>query len=225
VNPAELVTSHTVYRAVVGSRAQGLSGPDSDTDRRGVYLPPTPAYWGLDKPPDHADGPDAELFSWELERCCVLALAANPTVWECLWSPLVEVVTPVGEELLALRGSFLSLRAYDSYARYASSQLRKLDADVRRDGTPRPKHAAHLVRMLLAGHTVLAEGVVPVDVGRHRDTLLDIRHGRMPWSRVREWADRLAADLAEARGTSPLPPAPDRAKVDDFLRRARRSAL
>ncbi|MFL6074186.1 MAG: DNA polymerase beta superfamily protein [Mycobacteriales bacterium] len=221
MNPAELVTRHTVYRAVVGSRAQGLSGPDSDTDRRGVYLPPTPEYWGLDKPPDHVDGPDPELFSWELERCCVLALVANPTVWECLWSPLVEIVTPVGEELLALRGSFLSLRAYDSYARYATSQLRKLDAG----GPPRPKHAVHLVRTLLTGRTVLAEGVVPVDVGPHRQALLDIRHGQMPWPRIREWTTRLAADLTEARATSPLPPSPDRARVDDFLRRARRSAL
>src|SRR5581483_8829732 len=78
----------------------------ANTDRRGVFQPPTPAFWGLDKPPDHVDGPDAELLSWELERCCGLALAANPTVWECLWSPLVEVVTPVGEELLALREAF-----------------------------------------------------------------------------------------------------------------------
>jgi predicted nucleotidyltransferase len=35
---------HTIYAVVVGSRAYGLAGPDSDTDRRGVFLAPTPAY-------------------------------------------------------------------------------------------------------------------------------------------------------------------------------------
>jgi uncharacterized protein len=28
-----------IYRCVIGSRAYGLAGEDSDTDRRGVYLP------------------------------------------------------------------------------------------------------------------------------------------------------------------------------------------
>ena len=36
-----LVVSHTVYTCVVGSRAYGLAGPDSDVDRRGVYHAPT----------------------------------------------------------------------------------------------------------------------------------------------------------------------------------------
>jgi hypothetical protein len=37
-----------------------------------------------------------------------VALKANPNVLECLYSPLVEAATPLAEELLALRGIFLS---------------------------------------------------------------------------------------------------------------------
>src|SRR5262245_32448335 len=88
VTPHRLVEEHTAYSCVVGSRAYGLDGPDSDVDRRGVFVAPTPLFWGLDSPPTHVDGPAAEQFSWEVGRCCVLALAANPTVLECLWSPL-----------------------------------------------------------------------------------------------------------------------------------------
>jgi hypothetical protein len=33
----ELVRRHTILAVVVGSRAYGLAGPDSDHDRRGVY--------------------------------------------------------------------------------------------------------------------------------------------------------------------------------------------
>ncbi|GIJ30765.1 hypothetical protein Vqi01_59270 [Micromonospora qiuiae] len=53
----ELVTQRTVLAVVVGSRAYGLHGPDSDYDRRGVYVAPTRAFWRLDKPPTHLDGP------------------------------------------------------------------------------------------------------------------------------------------------------------------------
>jgi len=50
------VDEHTAYSCVVGSRAYGLDGPDSDVDRRGVFVAPTPLFWGLDRPPTHVDG-------------------------------------------------------------------------------------------------------------------------------------------------------------------------
>ena len=36
-----------ILRSVVGSRAYGLATADSDTDRRGVYLPPAELHWSL----------------------------------------------------------------------------------------------------------------------------------------------------------------------------------
>jgi uncharacterized protein len=120
VDDLSLVRDHTVLSVVVGSRAYGLATEASDVDRRGVYVAPTPLFWRFTKPPTHVEGPDAERFSWELERFLGLALEANPTVLECLWSPLVEEVTDRGEELLALREAFLSRRAHRTFLRYAS---------------------------------------------------------------------------------------------------------
>lgn len=34
---------YIIYRCIVGSRAYGLDDEHSDTDRRGIYLPPDPA--------------------------------------------------------------------------------------------------------------------------------------------------------------------------------------
>jgi len=34
------VIKDVIYRCVVGAREHGLDGPGSDTDRRGIYLPP-----------------------------------------------------------------------------------------------------------------------------------------------------------------------------------------
>ncbi len=84
-----LVREHTIYAAVVGSRAFGLDTDTSDTDTRGVYVAPTESFWSLAKPPTHVDGPEPEWFSWEVERFCELALKANPNLLEVLHSPLV----------------------------------------------------------------------------------------------------------------------------------------
>jgi predicted nucleotidyltransferase len=221
----DLVERHTVYACVVGSRAYGLAGPDSDTDRRGVYCPPTPLFWHLDKPPTHLDGPAEEQFSWELERFCGLALQANPTVLECLWSPLVERCTEIGRDLLTVRRAFLSRRLADTYGNYAADQMARLDAVRRRTGEVRHKQAMHMIRLLMAGVHVLETGEILVDVSTHRDELSAIRQGALPWAEVAARADALTAALATALAGTLLPAAPDRAAVDAFLVSARRRAL
>ncbi|MFF4244978.1 DNA polymerase beta superfamily protein [Streptomyces sp. NPDC001822] len=219
-----LVRDHTVYSCVTGSRAFGLATEGSDTDRRGVFLAPTPLFWGFTKPPAHVEGPDEEQFSWELERFCELALRANPNVLECLHSPLVERIDDTGRELLGLRGAFLSLRAHETYLRYALGQRRKLEADVRTHGAPRWKHAMHLLRLLAAGRDLLRTGELRVEVGDAREDLLAVKRGEVTWAEVERRMARLAAENDEAAARSPLPPEPDRDRVEAFLIRTRRAS-
>ncbi|WP_235854393.1 nucleotidyltransferase domain-containing protein [Nonomuraea aridisoli] len=199
-----------ILSVVVGSRAYALETDASDIDRRGVFAAPTAAFWRLDKPPTHRDGPLPEQFSWEVERFCRLALEANPTVLECLWSPIVEVVTPAGRRLLGLREAFLSQRAHRSFAGYAQDQLRRLDPE-----RPKWKQAMHMIRLLLSGLHLVRHGEPLVRVGEHRERLLAIRRGEVPWAEVEAWRAALSAELAAA--PSVLPPLPDRDRVDDFL--------
>ncbi|WP_328791062.1 MULTISPECIES: nucleotidyltransferase domain-containing protein [unclassified Streptomyces] len=219
-----LVRDHTVYRCVMGSRAFGLATEASDTDLRGVYLAPTPLFWRFEKPPTHVEGPRDEEFSWELERFCELALRANPNILECLHSPLVHEVTPVGEELLSLRGAFLSRRAHTSFSRYAASQRGKLLADVRVHGAPRWKHAMHLLRLLLSCRDLLRTGRLTIDAGPHRDRLLAVRRGELTWEEVDAWMARLQEETERALDSTVLPAEPDHARVQDFLVRTRRAS-
>ncbi|WP_411106295.1 DNA polymerase beta superfamily protein [Streptomyces sp. cmx-4-9] len=219
-----LVRDHTVYQCVMGSRAFGLATEASDTDRRGVYLAPSPLFWRFEKPPTHVEGPREEEFSWELERFCSLALRANPNVLECLHSPLVEQLTPVGEELLSLRGAFLSRRAHTSFSRYAASQYGRLLADVRVHGAPRWKHAMHLVRLLLSSRDLLRTGRLDIGAGPHRDRLLAVRRGELGWDEVDAWMARLTEENATALAGTALPEEPDLARIEDFLVRARRAS-
>ncbi|MCF3121591.1 nucleotidyltransferase domain-containing protein [Streptomyces arenae] len=219
-----LVRDHTVYACVMGSRAFGLATEGSDTDRRGVFLAPTPLFWRFEKPPTHLDGPADEQFGWELERFCELALRANPNILECLHSPLVTHLTDTGRELLALREAFLSRQAQDTFARYALGQRKKLEADVRTHGAPRWKHAMHLLRLLMSCRDLLRTGALTIDVGDQREPLLAVKRGEVSWPEVESWMNRLAAEAEEAAPRSPLPAGPDRERVADFLFRARRAS-
>ncbi|MEU4195107.1 nucleotidyltransferase domain-containing protein [Kribbella sp. NPDC026611] len=220
-----LVLEHSIYAAVVGSRAFGLDTDNSDTDTRGVYVAPTEAFWSLAKPPTHVDGPAEEWFSWEVERFCELALKANPNLLEVLHSPLVVRQTPLGEELVGLRQSFLSQLVYQTYSGYVLSQFKKLEADFRRDGQPKWKHVMHLIRLLLAARSLLLEATLTVDVGPHRDRLLAVKRGDLPWDEVERWRLSLHEELDKALQQTILPATPDVTKVDRWLREVRRRSL
>lgn len=227
MNPADLVKEHTILSVVVGSRAYGLETSASDVDRRGVFAAPTELFWRLDKPPTHLDGPLPEQFSWEVERFCSLALEANPTVLECLWSPLVEETTPMGEELRALRPAFLSRRAHRTFLRYAERQFQRSSPSSGETGAGavKWKHIMHLLRLLISGRHVVETGELLVDVTPHRERLLAVRRGEASWAEVTAWREELTAGLDAALAATPLPEAPDRAAVEDFLVSVRRRML
>jgi predicted nucleotidyltransferase len=216
------VEDHTILSVVVGSRAYGLQTPSSDHDRRGVYAAPTPLFWRLDKPPTHLDGPEPEQFSWEVERFCHLALQANPTVLEVLWSPRIERMTDDGRQLRATRDAFLSRRVAETYGNYAKDQLKRVEAREARTGVTNHKQAMHMIRLLMAGAHVLRTGEVLVDVTEHRDRLLAVKTGAVPWQ---PWAELLMADLAAAATETKLPDAPDREKINTLLTAIRRRNL
>ncbi|MCA9101716.1 MAG: nucleotidyltransferase domain-containing protein [Planctomycetales bacterium] len=214
-----------IYRCVVGSRAFGLETDDSDTDRRGIYLPPAELHWSLYGVPEQLENEETQEAYWELQKFLIMALKANPNVLECLYTPLVEYATPLAQELLAMRESFLSRLVYQTYNGYVMSQFKRMQADLRNQGQVKPKHVMHLIRLLLSGIHVLREGQVPVDVGEHREQLLAIKSGEMPWDEVEAWRKRLHEEFDRALEETNLSERPDYERANAFLVRARRLTL
>ncbi len=192
-------------------------------DRRGFYLPPAELQWSLVGVPEQLENDNEEVY-WELEKFIRLALKANPNVLECLYAPLVEYATPIAHELIAMRHIFLSRQAHRTYNAYVLSQFKKLEQDLRNRGEIRWKHVMHLIRLLLSGGTVLRDGFVPVRVEQHRDRLLAIRNGQVPWNEVEQWRLALHTELDKALALTKLPEQPDFARANEFLIRARRHA-
>lgn len=214
-----------IYRCVIGSRAYGLEDDQSDTDRRGFYLPPAELHWSLYGVPEQLENEETQEAYWELQKFLVLALKANPNVLECLYSPIVEFATPLANELLAMREVFLSKLVFQTYSGYVASQFKKMQTDIRNQGRVKWKHVMHLIRLLISGVTVLREGTVVVEVGEAREQLLAIKRGQVPFAEADAWRKRLQIEFEGAYQQTSLPDRPDYERVNEFLIKARRLAM
>jgi predicted nucleotidyltransferase len=214
-----------IYRCVIGSQAYGLAGDESDIDRRGIYLPRAELHWSLYGVPDQLENHDRQEAYWEIQKFLIMALKANPNVLECLYTPMVEKATPLADELLGMRSIFLSRIVYQTYNGYVMSQFKKMQTDLRNQRQVKWKHVMHLIRLLLAGISILRDGLVPVRIEEHRNDLLAIRRGNMLWEEVEHWRKRLHHEFNIASEKTHLPERPDYEQANAFLIEARRRAV
>jgi uncharacterized protein len=213
---------YVIYRCVVGSRAFGLDDENSDTDLRGIYLPPANVHWSMYGVPEQLENKENEECYWELQKFLILALKANPNILECLNTPLIEYKTAIAGELLSIKHIFFSKLVYQTYNGYVMSQFKKLEQDLRANGEIRWKHAMHLTRLLLQGIEILREGELNIKVTEYRDKLLTIKRGEMLWEIVNDWRLILHKDFENAFGETKLPERPDYEKANQFLVKTRK---
>ena len=121
-----------------------------------------------------------------------------------------------------MRRAFLSKHVYKTYSGYVLSQFRRMANAQAKKGTYKAKHAMHLIRLLHSGIAALETGEIRVDVGEHRDELLNIRDGGLVFEEVRQRALELDQQFQQAFEGTTLPDQPDFDRVDDFLTQARR---
>ena len=215
---------HVHYRCVVGSRAYGLDNERSDTDIRGFYVAPAAMHWSLFGVPEQLERQEEDICYWEVEKFIKLALKANPNVLECLYSPLVEHSSPLAEELLDQREMFLSQMIYQTYNRYVMSQFKSMNRQLQKGFEVKPKHAMHLIRLMLSGLTILREGFVPLSVEDERERLLAIKRGEVPWEEVNAWRLELHEAFDRSLSETLLPERPDYEKANAYLLKVRRWA-
>jgi predicted nucleotidyltransferase len=227
-----MTPDNVLLAGIVGSTAYGLAGPGSDIDRLGVFAAPTVAFHGLRQPTESVVSSHPDVTFHEARKYCALALGGNPTVSELMWLPteLYETRTPLGEELIAIRSSFLSAkRIRDAYLGYATQQFRKLES--RGDGSfssetrhRTAKHARHLLRLCWQGHTAYTTGVIRIrldDPQRFLDFGEQVAGGDI------EAARTMLAGYEAAFDATPgvLPTEPDERVAEDWLLRVRAAYL
>jgi uncharacterized protein len=157
-----------IFETIHGSTAYGLARAGSDVDVKGVIIGPAAWYLGWNGGPEQIDlSPDHVRY--EIRKFFRLAVDANPTVLELLWTRPEDhrVVGPAGERLLAARQGFLSQRVADRFGRYALAQLKRIRTHRRWLLSP-PTHAPTRTQFGLPDRTV-----IPADQLAAAEALLD----------------------------------------------------
>jgi hypothetical protein len=118
----------TILLVTHGSRAYGLNTATSDTDVKGVAIPPAPYFLGFNQNFEQAVTSEPDMVVYSITKFFGLAADCNPNIIEVLWGDESDhrVVTPLGRRLLDARGLFLSRKARFTFAGYAHAQLKRI---------------------------------------------------------------------------------------------------
>jgi len=215
-------------RVLVGSQAYGLAGPDSDHDYAGFYVVSTEDFWRIDSTPPETIQEHKDATFHEVAKFFRLLTNGNLTVTEMLWAPVVSA-TPFGELVRAHRRCFLSERTVLSYLGYAKQQQHKINlrgiSSDKAHHAQSWKHAAHVLRLCIAGQHLHRTGEVMVDVGEHRERILPIRRGLVTVDEALAAIDAELELLRQATRETTLPESPDFATINAMLEQIRRDSL
>ena len=114
-----------LFKAMVGSQAQGTATPQSDIDIKGVYIQKIEDLITFDYE-EYVEVSKDESY-YEIRRFVELLLSANPNAIEILFSPddCVLETTPEFKILQEYKNIFLTKKCYGTFAGYANMQIKK----------------------------------------------------------------------------------------------------
>jgi len=203
-----------IFETMHGSRAYGLATESSDTDLRGVFVPPAIDLHGFHGAPDQME-PSPERVLYEIRKFFRLAAACNPTVIETLFTDPADHVTVSleGRQLLDRRSEFLSRLAGDSFGKYGLAQLHRIRTHRRWLLSPpkgKPERAGHglperstiprdelgAVEAML-GDGRLAEADLPSGFLALLDRERQYRGAMREWQQFQEWTRNRNSARAE----------------------------
>lgn len=159
-----------------------------------------------------------------------MALKGNPTILLLLFTPNDQLVTcdELGTELRALASTIVSRRAQQPYLGYLQAQKQRLTGERGQRRVHRPeleamygfdtKYAMHMLRLGFQGVELLSTGRLSLPMREPaRSFLLDVRRGKISEQECLARAAELEDQLTALAMTSPLPPEPEEARVEDWV--------
>lgn len=136
---------NTIYVTLAGSQAYGLANEFSDTDVKGICVPPREVEGHLYHRFEQAENlpaletrfaslknpknPKFESTVYSLRKFFLLAAEVNPNIIELLYTDPKHhlMVHPTMESIIAKRHLFLSTKAKYTFAGYACAQAKKIE--------------------------------------------------------------------------------------------------
>lgn len=245
----EVAISNEILRSVVGSGVHGIAIPGTDDhDEMGVYIEPPSVALGVEKhredyiwrtqPEGVRSGHgDTDLVLYSLHKYLRLAIKGNPTVMLPLFAPeeSLIVVTPLGEELRAMRSAFLSQQAVERFLGYMQSQHERMLGQSKRNVPNRPelierygwdvKYGSHALRLAYQGLEIAATGTLTLPLpSEQRARVLAVKRGDVPRAEVS--LEIAAVEMRVRRlldeGGTPLPETADLDRINAWAIDAQR---
>lgn len=127
-----------LLEVIAGSKSFGLNTPASDTDIKGIFYLPKDVFFGLDYIPQISNETN-DIVYYEIGRFIELLLKNNPNILEILASPkdCILYKHPLMDNLEL--SDFLSKLCKDTFAGYATSQIKKARGLKKKIVNPLPK--------------------------------------------------------------------------------------
>lgn len=181
------IEKHMLYNVISGSKAYGLDTPTSDTDLRGVVMPPKQYFFGM-KNFEQVDNQSKDVCFYSIKKFFELANKNNVHALEMLWMPsrTVNYIHPGFQKVIDNKEMFMSKRLGYTCGGYAYQQV-KLMFTKRANNSGRQdlitkhgydtKMAAHAMRILKMGREALETGILNVH-RQDRESLFEIKNGK-----------------------------------------------
>ena len=224
------LSRYSLAAATMGSTSHNTyvpkEDPDSidDVDIMIVTVPPPKFQIGL-RPFEHwtLQKDELDVVVYSLRKFVGLLLKSNPNVVGLLWLKEEHYLErhPLFELLRQNRDAFSSKIAYDSFAGYATAQIRKMEGGAFRGymGARRKelverhgydaKMAAHALRLLRMGAEFLETGRMKVFREEDAEDIRAIKRGEWSLEEIKAEAERGFERALAARDRSALPARPD----------------
>jgi uncharacterized protein len=117
-----------IFECIAGSHAYGLNTPESDTDYRGICIPPIDYWFGLFSFEQHEAKAPNDRVIFNIIKFLNLAVDNNPNIIELFFMPddCIVLTTKSWDKLAEHRNEFLSKKVRHSYGGYAFSQIKRV---------------------------------------------------------------------------------------------------
>lgn len=228
--------SQSILVCYQGSIAHGtyIEGHIDDEDILAVLVPGVEYYYGLRKfgrqGTKVVQRDQWDVTMHEARKFISLCAKGNPNVLSALWVDEADIILDhyAGQHLRFNRNLFATKQAYNAFAGYANSQLKRMTKVGQYQGymgTKRkalvdkwgfdPKASSHLIRLLRLGIEFLLTGNLTIKRPDAKE-LLAIKQGEWSLERVQSHAEDLFAQARIARDKSILPDKPDMDAVNNL---------
>lgn len=195
-----------ILEGTVGSRAYGLSTPESDTDTLGVFIQPTEDLLGLIGPDlTKAVHADDDTTHHEVGKFLNLAFACNPTVIELLWLPanMYNIKTNDGAALVNHRKAYLTKAGVrNAYLGYTHSQVERVRREFANEAR-RYKATRHTLRLIESGTNLWRTGELKVKV--QSSVELNARANYIVANQDWDMLDKILRQMRDVMDNEPTP--------------------